>query len=748
MKRTYTNSNGKELNFNKKILFNISLILLPIILIVLTEFFLRIFGYGNDLSLFKKSNIYKGYLEINQKVGKRYFTRLASTKSSNDIFLSKKPDSCYRVFVMGSSTAIGFPYEIGISFSRILNSRLQDAFPHKRIEIVNTAMTAVNSYTLLDLTNEILKQKPDAIIIYAGHNEYYGALGVGSVENGGNLRWLKLIHIKLMRYRLYQLIQNFINAILKRSSSGSNSRPTGTLMERIAKEKSIAYGSKMYYSGIEQFRENIEELLKRTTKAGVPVIISEVVSNVHDIKPFKSIASNKYPKADEVYENARQLEAEGKYDQARKAYYEAKDLDAIRFRASEDINNIIHELGNKYKILVVPMKSYFEQHSQHGFIGDNLMIEHLHPNVDGYFLMADAFFNTMRQAKMIDYHWDTTIIHPSSYYRNNWGFTSIDSLVSDLTVKKLKAGWPFQSDTVVNMFKYNYKPVSFEDSMAFLCVKYNNVRIESIHQKMAKYYADKSEFYNAYKEYYSLIKCYPNRNEPYIEACNYLLLAKKYNQACELLKSMPESDTTYYALFQIGMIYAKQKEFIKAISYFEKAKRNYKGNGSNVPLLISIYNAYIGAGYKEKAENLASKISKIDPQFNQSKSTIPNVHIIFLSEKAKKYVNDAKILANEGNLDKALELLYKANEIDESSYINLFIGTILYQKKDTLALYFLEKAYKDIPNDPSLLDKLFIIYIAKRDFIKASKILNEYKLISRDKSRIQRLTRVLEKMKR
>jgi hypothetical protein len=109
---------------------------------------------------------------------------------------------------MGCSTTRGFPYEMGITFTRILNYRLQDVFPHKRIEVVNLAMAAVNSYTQADFIDEILEKKPDAILIYTGHNEYYGALGIGSIENGGNDRWLKRAHLKLVRLRTYQLIRN------------------------------------------------------------------------------------------------------------------------------------------------------------------------------------------------------------------------------------------------------------------------------------------------------------------------------------------------------------------------------------------------------------------------------------------------------------------------------------------------------------------------------------------------------------
>ena len=34
-------------------------------------------------------------------------------------------------------------------------------------------------------TGAAWSQEPDAVLIYAGHNEYYGALGVGSTESLG-----------------------------------------------------------------------------------------------------------------------------------------------------------------------------------------------------------------------------------------------------------------------------------------------------------------------------------------------------------------------------------------------------------------------------------------------------------------------------------------------------------------------------------------------------------------------------------
>ncbi len=45
----------------------------------------------------------------------------------------------------------------------------------------------MNSYTFYDKIDDILKEDPDAILIYAGHNEFYGAPGIGSSKSPENI---------------------------------------------------------------------------------------------------------------------------------------------------------------------------------------------------------------------------------------------------------------------------------------------------------------------------------------------------------------------------------------------------------------------------------------------------------------------------------------------------------------------------------------------------------------------------------
>jgi hypothetical protein len=76
----------------------------------------------------------------------------------------------------------------------------------------------------------------------------------------------------------------------------------------------------------------------------------------------------------------------GRFDHARTLLKQAKDLDALRFRASEDFRQALKEACVTKRVPLAPVDSAFEANSPHGIIGQNLMLEHLHPNSKGYSL--------------------------------------------------------------------------------------------------------------------------------------------------------------------------------------------------------------------------------------------------------------------------------------------------------------------------------------------------------------------------
>ena len=61
--------------------------------------------------------------------------------------------------------------------------------------------------------DEIIENQPDLILIYAGHNEFYGALGVASAESIDKIRWIVKIYLQLNHFKTFILIKNMIGKI-------------------------------------------------------------------------------------------------------------------------------------------------------------------------------------------------------------------------------------------------------------------------------------------------------------------------------------------------------------------------------------------------------------------------------------------------------------------------------------------------------------------------------------------------------
>ncbi|MCW8817362.1 MAG: SGNH/GDSL hydrolase family protein, partial [Ignavibacteriaceae bacterium] len=188
------------------------IILIPVFFFVFLEIGLRIFNYGRDNSQWFQITETKQML--NPDITGRYFFNIKDLpQSNNDAFDIVKKENSFRVFVMGGSSAAGFPFSPNGTFSRYIRDRLELLYPEKNIEVINIAITATNSYTIRDLLPEVIKQKPDLIIIYAGHNEYYGAFGVGSTENIGNSRKFVNFLIWLNKFKSVELLRNLLNSV-------------------------------------------------------------------------------------------------------------------------------------------------------------------------------------------------------------------------------------------------------------------------------------------------------------------------------------------------------------------------------------------------------------------------------------------------------------------------------------------------------------------------------------------------------
>ena len=61
------------------------------------------------------------------------------------------------------------------------------------------------------------------------------------------------------------------------------------------------------------------------------------------------------------------------------------------------INNIIDKLGEEFNVQTAPIDSIFNSVSPGGIVGDNLIVDHLHPSVKGYQLIGKVFYESMKK---------------------------------------------------------------------------------------------------------------------------------------------------------------------------------------------------------------------------------------------------------------------------------------------------------------------------------------------------------------
>ena len=167
------------LSQQRKWLFRLTaMIVAPVLFIAVLEAGLRLGGYGYPTTFFIGPNA-DGVYTPNPRFGWRFFPRPLA-RSPIPSLLSAKPAGTVRIFVLGGSAAQGMP-NYSFSFGRILEVMLRERYPDVKFEVVNTAMTAINSHVVLEIARDCAAHQPDLFVVYMGNNEVVGPYGPGTV---------------------------------------------------------------------------------------------------------------------------------------------------------------------------------------------------------------------------------------------------------------------------------------------------------------------------------------------------------------------------------------------------------------------------------------------------------------------------------------------------------------------------------------------------------------------------------------
>jgi tetratricopeptide (TPR) repeat protein len=619
MVREYLDAIAPPAGNRKKSIFYVAALLIPVLFFLILEASLRFFDYRGDTSLFVfPEEYFEGeYGFANRNFNARYFFNTRNLPGfSNDAFLAEKPDTAFRVFAMGGSSTAGYPYGFNATFSRVTADALKDVLPGRKVEVVNLGTSAVNSYTLYDQIPEILEQKPDAILIYAGHNEFYGALGVGSSEQFGAFPGFVRTYLKLQRLKTFMLLRDGIVSMSQWVASTLMGQPhpahDGTLMQRMVQDQTITLDSRVFEYGMNQFESNLDKILERFRRHGIPVFIASLASNLRDQEPFVSIETPQHPPAKQVFEQARIYYRQSDFERAYDLFVLAKDLDALKFRAPELFNEIIREKAEKHGATYVPVYEDMRNHSSNRIIGFDLMLEHLHPNRTGYFLIGKSFYEAISGSGLLDTVADYRALRSWDEYYDMMRLTELDERIAYHRVRLLTSGWPFVTGPPPDGYPGTYQPSGRIDQLAFDVV-HTNKRWDQAKLDVADYYAGHGEFELALNEYEGLIRDQPYNYSPFVFAGRLLLqVMNDFERARPHFENAWRINPSNYAARMLGSIEVNDGNYDRGIHLLEKA---LEFNPDDIQALFNLSGAQALSGDLETAYVTAQRLDRIQPDF-------------------------------------------------------------------------------------------------------------------------------------
>ncbi|HEY0929726.1 MAG TPA: hypothetical protein VGE27_07380 [Gemmatimonas sp.] len=451
--------------------FTLVALALPLVFFGIIELVARLAWPAGAMPLFVNAPAGNGtWLMANPTVAARWFPGEASPPAPNgEFFRAKKPDNGFRVFVLGESTAQGFPYPRTGSFARLLDAALTDRLPGRDVEVISLGIAATNSYAMLDIVSEVLAQRPDAILYYGGHNEYVGALGVGASIRLTSSPWLTRSFVALQHLRSVRALNRIVAR--RRQQRATEQRgidpAAASFMESITSGKDIVLDDAVFRTGVQQFEGNLTRIVRAVTSAGVPVYVGSLAGNERGQPPFASTGNGP---ARAVFDSAVVWLAQGDSVRARAAFKRARDLDVVRFRAPSAFDSVVTHVTTAGGTLAhyVPVREAFEAHAPAQSPGEEQFLEHVHPNRAGVHTLTDAFLAALVAVPPAGTTFGAVAAPSMSAHEGRVGVTAFDERIAMHRVAALAARWPFVPLGQQGDYRGRYRPTGAVDSMAFL----------------------------------------------------------------------------------------------------------------------------------------------------------------------------------------------------------------------------------------------------------------------------------------
>ena len=375
---------------------------------------------------------FSGLVKVFQRRGGVYRTRPSRVPQTfnSQSFARRKGSDTVRIFCLGGSSSYGFPWNSKVAFTAILGDVLAAAHRQRRFEPVNASGISYAMHRVRMVAEEILEYEPDIIIIYSGHNEFVERSHYKKLKQRSASR--HRVEHALGHLRVYSGARSLI-AQFRSGISLESQRPEFY----VRRDPTAVYDEHEKRQVVAEYREGLTDLVQQAQARGVKVVLATVPCNLREWAPQLSMLGKKLDgptfetwrsavaagfddrqrgayesaaanlkralaiapqHAITRYELAKAYEGLEAWDAARQAYEGACDDDMSPIRRLSAINDAVRAVADEQGALLVDIEELFQQRSEHGLIGLNLIEDYVHPTLAGHELIAWHLWEAMERA--------------------------------------------------------------------------------------------------------------------------------------------------------------------------------------------------------------------------------------------------------------------------------------------------------------------------------------------------------------
>ena len=340
-------------------------------------------------------------------------------------FAAEKPEDGFRVFCLGGSTVRGRPFTTESSFTRWLDLELADRSEGRTIEAVNCGGLSYASYRLRPIVAEVLRYRPDLIVVATGHNEFLEDRSYrGLKDRNAAVAWLE---DRAMSLRTVTWCRRWLQS----DEPEKQSEGPEEVQARLDEQRGFAsYFRDAAWQDevVSQYVESLNAMIAACRRAEVPLVLVRLGSNLRDCPPFKSehrdgitpgelatwqaamdagVAATDerrldqalvaFREAEEIDDQfalvawriARTLDRLGRSEEAATAYRRARDLDVCPLRMISRLDKSLQRVASQSGTPLVDAAGAIEADSDDGLPGSDWYVDHVHPTLRGHQRIAE-----------------------------------------------------------------------------------------------------------------------------------------------------------------------------------------------------------------------------------------------------------------------------------------------------------------------------------------------------------------------